>query len=182
MNSEFEQLSLHQQIQFLQDYCNRVKACLPEKRNRFLGIQEAPDDELIANNVFVRAILFAHEEHHQAQLQSILRKLSPNQPLKFPGSTDHQAIVLMVYTQMFLQYYPTLNADHILRISEAALRKIRAVNEPEALAITHIIEFDSQGPTLIFRFHDRHLRCKLNRRTDTGFELTVLAQRNGLSF
>lgn len=177
MDTGFEQLSLHQQIQFLQDFSARVRSFLPERRNRYLGIQEAPDEELISNNPFFRALVFAQDDHNQPQLQSIFRKLSPNQTLKMPKSLDYQAVILMVYSQMFLQYYPTLHAERILSLGETALRKLRAVTEPEAMAINHIIEFDSNGPTLVFRFHDRQLRCRLNRKTDTGFELTVLNQR-----
>lgn len=177
MENQFEALSVHQQMQFLHDFYQRAKAWLPQRRNQFLGQAHASDEELMNNNTLFRCLDFARHETNRAVVQAIYKKLNPQRSIELPNNLDFQSVVIMVHAQFFHQYYPTIPAERILELARKALLSLSAVNLNEAVAINQIIEFDTSGPTLYFRFLNRHFRCRLNRRSELGFEMTLINEK-----
>lgn len=174
MTSKFEDLSMHQRMQYLHDLMMRIRESLTRRQLKFLGLEEAPPLELLKHNQFFRTLAFARAPEKSHKIQKIYRIISPRDPVPLPDHCRDKSILMMLVISLFNQYYPQLTSDRIIETAVVGLREFGALSNLEAQKINEAVQFEQEGRLLYFRFQEEAYRCMLNPHNGYGYEMTTL--------
>lgn len=174
VTSKFEDLSMHQRMQYLHDLMMRIRESLTRRQLKFLGLEEAPPLELLKHNQFFRTLAFARAPEKSHKIQKIYRIISPRDPVPLPDRCRDKSILMMLVISLFNQYYPQLTSDRIIETAVVGLREFGALSNLEAQKINEAVQFEEDGRLLYFRFQEEAYRCVLNPHNGYGYEMTTL--------
>ncbi len=173
----FEDLSIHQRLQFLHDLFVRVKPMLPRGRvQHVLGIErdETSNDDLLRSNLFFLSLLYARHPSNVPVMQGIYRKLYPQDLIGLPHRFRCHSVIMLIFVHLYNQFYPVVACERILTLCCTALKKLQAINDLEAGRLGDVVDFKRDTKTLLFCFQRTRYHCQLNPKNGYGYELTLL--------
>jgi hypothetical protein len=173
----FEDLSIHQRLQFLHDLFMRVKPMLPRgKAPHVLGSQsaESSNEDLLRSNLFFLSLLYANHLSNQPVMQGIYRKLYPRDSLCLPHRFRCHSVIMLLFVHLYNQFYPVIVSERILTLCCLALTRLKAINDLEATRLGDVVDFKRDTKTLLFCFQRTRYHCQLNPKNGYGYELTLL--------
>ncbi|PCJ21564.1 MAG: hypothetical protein COB02_02910 [Candidatus Cloacimonadota bacterium] len=174
----FETFSLHQKINFIDDVIKRVEPILPKPQYKFLGTNQASNQELILNCNFCKALHYIQDHLEPINLNQIYRKLNPGKMIKLPPLFRDQSFVIAIVSKLFNDYHNTLQIEKILELIQACLVNLGCISSKEASALNNILDFESSSKTIILKFQDQSYHIHLNSRSRLGYELTILRKES----
>ena len=169
----FEDLSIHQKLQFIHALKARVEQSLPRLRDDYLGLEGASNQELLRKNTLYRCLRYATNEENFVTMNTVYRKLSPGESITLPSRMRCQSIIIMLMVHLFNQYYPRIDQQRVFDIAKLGLRSFHAINEFEASRLVEAVEFDGEARCLYFTFQELKFVCQLNPDNGYGYELTL---------